>query len=311
MRHIYIDASDHFIDTSGVILGTANFESADREELAHKVYDRYVERGGLAFDLRRGVGEEIFGRWLKGRSGRDRLTVITKGGRCGVDMATCRESLKEDIEASLTALGTHIDLYMPGCGFDYPDALLETLDEYVRSGDIRAVGAANRTLGLIDEVNRVAFERGLPSLVASSVQWSLAVVDRDALREAFGEGCVGLNADGEYSGYRHRDTLLLAYSALAWGYFCKRIWGETPRFADALDGEENEHRLALVRRWSEKTGRSPAEISLAYVLSHPEINAAAVVAVESLKQLEELMRVGDYLLPYEFFEELGEVAVRV
>ncbi len=310
MRHVYIDAADHLIDASCVVLGIGNFTQREREDEAISLFDRYTELGGNVFDTARSYGdsEAILGQWLRGRSDRDRLTVITKGAR-----PLTRDVLREDVEASLTALGTHIDLYMPhrSDGELSAEDVAELLDEYVRAHDIRAIGASNRTLGRVDEFNRIAFERGLSPFVASEVQWSLAVVNHEALRDACGEGCVGLNANGEYAGYRHRDTLLLAYSALAWGYFSKLIHGVTPRYQQELAGEENDHRLGLVRRWCEKTGRSAAEIALSYVVSHPEINAAAVVACQNVAQLDQIMHGGDYLLPYDFFEELGEVAVRV
>jgi aryl-alcohol dehydrogenase-like predicted oxidoreductase len=58
---------------------------------------------------------------------------------------------------------------------------LETLDELVRDGTVRAIGASNFSAGQIEEADAVARERGLAHFAAIQNQYSLLV--RDAERD--------------------------------------------------------------------------------------------------------------------------------
>ena len=58
---------------------------------------------------------------------------------------------------------------------------LETLDELVRAGTVRAIGASNFSAEQIEEADAVARERGLARFTAVQNQYSLLV--RDAERE--------------------------------------------------------------------------------------------------------------------------------
>ncbi len=97
-----------------------------------------------------GESEQIIGRWLRSRGGRDRIVIATK---VGADLGDGRAGLtaryiKEAVEASLMRLGTdYIDLYQSHFD-DLSVPLEETLGAYadlIQAGKVRAIGASNYT----------------------------------------------------------------------------------------------------------------------------------------------------------------------
>jgi aryl-alcohol dehydrogenase-like predicted oxidoreductase len=132
-----------------------------------------------------GKSEEYLGHVLEGR--RDEVVLATK---FGMDMGDgrgprgSREYILHAIETSLARLRTDVvDLYW----YHQPDGVtpitetLETLDELIRSGSVRAIGASNFSAEQIKEADAVAQERGLSRFVAIQNEYSLLV--RDAERD--------------------------------------------------------------------------------------------------------------------------------
>ena len=129
----------------------------------------------------RGVPREV----LEGR--RDQVTLATK---FGMDMGDgkgprgSRDYILQAIEASLRRLRTDtIDVYW----YHRPDGVtpiaetLEALDELVRRGSVRAIGASNFSAQQLEEADAVARERGLTRFAAVQNEYSLLV--RDAERD--------------------------------------------------------------------------------------------------------------------------------
>ena len=92
--------------------------------------------------------------------------------------------IRQAVEGSLRRLRTDvIDVYW----YHQPDNqtpiadTLQTLDELVRAGKVRTIGASNFSAEQIEEADRVAGERGFARFVAIQNQYSLLV--RDAERE--------------------------------------------------------------------------------------------------------------------------------
>lgn len=147
------------LHVSRLCLGTMTFGSSADESESAAILDAATDAGvnfidtanrypSDAPDERKGVTEEIIGRWLKGR--RHRFIVATKaGGPMGPlpwDAGTSRKHLLSAIDASLTRLGTdYVDLFQ--LHRDDPstplDETLEAIDTIVRSGRARYVGVSN------------------------------------------------------------------------------------------------------------------------------------------------------------------------
>ncbi len=183
--------------------------------------------------------------------------------------------------------------------------IMPVLHEYVKSGDIRAVGCSNWSRERMDEANRYAGEHSLTPFSANEIQWSLAMLDRETLDKLFGSDVFGVNA-GEYHKYLHSDIPLLSFTSLAWGYFTKLLEGTESPYIAALESPENRRRSEIVRKWSKQTGLSPAAIAVAYITSHPYLNAAACVGASNPEQVADFMAASDVVLPRAFFEEIGD-----
>lgn len=142
---------------SEICLGTMVFGSQVDEPTAFRIMDRAAEKGVDFIDtadsypigvVNPGITEEIVGRWLAGK--RQRFVLATKCrmpvGPGPRDQGLSRRHILDSIDASLRRLQTdYVDLYQ--ChAFDPVTPIEETmraLDDVVRSGKARYVGASN------------------------------------------------------------------------------------------------------------------------------------------------------------------------
>ena len=168
-------------------LGCNNFGRRVDLEGTRAVVDAALEEGITFFDTAdiygapHGRSEEFLGEVLKGR--RDQVVLATKFGMDMDDGRGPRGSrgyIVQAIEASLRRLRTDvIDYYW----YHQPDGVtpiaetLETLDELVRAGTVRAIGASNFSAAQIEKADAVARERGFARFTAIQNQYSLLVRD--------------------------------------------------------------------------------------------------------------------------------------
>ena len=181
---------DSGLEVSIVGLGCNNFGRRVDLEGTRAVVDAALEHGVTFFDTAdiyggQGRSEELLGEVLNGR--RDRIVLATKFGMDMGDGATRRGSrdyVHRSIEGSLRRLRTDvIDYYW----FHQPDEqtpiaeTLGALDELVRAGKVRAIGASNFSARQIEEADTVARERGFTRFSATQNEYSL--LEREAERE--------------------------------------------------------------------------------------------------------------------------------
>jgi aryl-alcohol dehydrogenase-like predicted oxidoreductase len=169
------------LQTSVIGLGCNNFGRRIDLDATRAVVDEALEQGITFFDTAntygRGQSEEYLGEVLQGR--RDQVVLATK---FGMDMGDgkgprgSRDYIRQAIEASLRRLRTEvIDVYW----YHKPDGqtpiaeTLETLDELVRAGTVRAIGASNFDAAQIQEADTIARERGLTPFTAIQNEYSL------------------------------------------------------------------------------------------------------------------------------------------
>ncbi len=178
------------LQTSVIGLGCNNFGRRIDLGGTRAVVDEALEQGITFFDTAntygRGQSEEYLGEVLQGR--RDQVVLATK---FGMDMGDgkgprgSRDYIRQAVEASLRRLRTDvIDVYW----YHKPDGqtpiaeTLETLDELVRAGTVRAVGASNFDAAQIEEADATARERGFTAF--SAVQNEYSLLERRAENDA-------------------------------------------------------------------------------------------------------------------------------
>ena len=181
------------LKVSELAFGTQTFGWGADENTAHKLADLYVESGGNFFDTanvyNNGVSETILGSWLKERGKRHLLVIASKAffpiSDEPNDTGLSRKHLFHAIDESLRRLQTdYLDLYQVHC-FDMSTPLEETLralDDIVRAGKVRYLGASNYTAAqllkalMLSKMNGLlpfSFLQAEYSLIVRSTEWEL------------------------------------------------------------------------------------------------------------------------------------------
>jgi aryl-alcohol dehydrogenase-like predicted oxidoreductase len=166
-------------------------------EEATRLVDICLEAGLNMFDsadvYSSGLAEEILGKAIAGR--RDQVLISTKGtfrsGSGPNDVGSSRFHLIRAVEGSLQRMGTdYIDLYQLH-GFDAVTPIEETLgtlDDLVRAGKIRYIGASNfsgwhlmKSLAISEKYGLVRYvaHQAYYSLVGREYEWELMPLGLD------------------------------------------------------------------------------------------------------------------------------------
>lgn len=158
----YVKFGSTGIKVSRLCLGCMTFGDPDRgnhpwtldEEKSRPIVRQAIEQGINFFDTANvysdGSSEEITGRLLKEFANRDDIVLATKvynRMRPGPNgMGLSRKAIMQEIDASLTRLGTdYVDLYQIH-RFDYDTPIEETLEalhDVVKMGKARYIGASS------------------------------------------------------------------------------------------------------------------------------------------------------------------------
>lgn len=265
---------DSGLRVSVVGLGCNNFGRRVDLDGTHAVVDAALEEGVTFLDTAdiyggAGGSEELLGQVLRGR--RDRVVLATK---FGMDMGDGRgprgspEYIRQAIQGSLRRLGTDvIDLYWYH-QTDGKTPIAETLgalDELVRAGTVRAIGASNFSAQQIEEADAAAREGGLTRFAAIQNQYSLLVreAEREVLPtcERLGLGFVPFFplASGLLTGKYRRGQ-----SAPAGARLSGRERIATEQQFDLLDALE---------RFAGERGLSMTEVAIGALLARPVISS--------------------------------------
>jgi aryl-alcohol dehydrogenase-like predicted oxidoreductase len=178
---------DSGLEVSQVGLGCNNFGRRVDLEGTRAVVDAAIEAGVTFFDTAdiygEGQSEELLGQVLEGR--RDEVVLATKFGMDMHDGKGPRGSadyIRQAAQNSLRRLRTDvIDFYW----YHQPDGqtpiaeTLEALDELVRAGSVRAVGASNFSAEQVEEADQVARDHGFTRFTAIQNEYSLIVRDAE------------------------------------------------------------------------------------------------------------------------------------
>jgi aryl-alcohol dehydrogenase-like predicted oxidoreductase len=249
---------------------------------ARRQVDMCLEAGVNLFDTANmystGTSEEILGEAVKGR--RDDLLLSTKVrmamGDGPNDAGLSRHHIRQQAEASLRRLGTdHIDLYHvhEWDGQTPLEETLEALDTLVRSGKVRYLAVSNYAGWQLMKALAVADQHNYQRFVGNQIYYSLE--SRDAEYEL-----LPLSVD--------QGLGVLVWSPLAGGLLSGKYrrgqqasegrhlgeWSEPP----VRDEDKLYDTIEAVVDIAGKHGASPAQISLAYLLTKPAVSSLIIGA---------------------------------
>jgi aryl-alcohol dehydrogenase-like predicted oxidoreductase len=255
-----------------------------------------------------GLSEEILGEALG--SDRDDVLIATKArmsmGEGPNDAGLSRHHLIRSVEASLRRLRTdHIDLYQVH-EWDGQTPLEETLtalDDLVRSGKIRYIGASNYAGWHLMKALAISDQRNLQRFVSQQIYYSLQ--NRDAESEL-----VPVALD--------QGLGILVWSPLAGGLLSGKYrrgvqppegsrhlsdWDEPP----VNDQEKLYDTIETAVEIGKAHGVSAAQVALAYTLAKPAVTSL-VVGARTTEQLSDNLAAADLVLTPDEIARLDQVS---
>jgi aryl-alcohol dehydrogenase-like predicted oxidoreductase len=275
-------------------VGSGGWGSTDDE--APKLVDRYIERGGNFIDTANfygqlGQSEVLLGRMIQGR--RDRLVISTKYSLTTAPgdpnaSGNHRKNMLRSVEASLTRMGTdYIDLYyLHMWDFRTPvDEILRAFDDLVRAGKVLYIGLSDTPAWQASRMQAIAELRGWSQFCALQISYSLTerTVERELIPMAaeMGMGVCPWSplGGGVLTGKYSRADL----SAPKGGDISSR------KAINTMTGRLSEQSLAaaaVLAELAHETGKTAAQIALAWTLCNPAVTAP-VLGVRTLEQLDD------------------------
>lgn len=258
-----------------------------------KLLDALFERGMRTFDTAHGYGkgqsEVGLGKWISSRGVRDEVVILTKGAHPYPPEEPQRvrpDFIRSDIEESLERLQTDsVELYLlhrddP----EYPvGEIVDVLNEIHDKGYIGAFGGSNWSYERVKEANEYAEANGKIPFAITSPQFGVAEMVKPPWA-----GCISVSgAQGEEARawYEENEIAIFPWSSLSGGFLTGKYtrdnldqfdtyWDEVAITAYAY--EDNFKRLDRVKELAEEKDASPAQISIAYILSQNPRNHAIV-----------------------------------
>ncbi|HCF27407.1 MAG TPA: aldo/keto reductase [Cyanobacteria bacterium UBA11049] len=300
---------------SPLCLGTMTFGTewgfgADKEE-SRKIFELYVERGGNFIDTANGytdgTSETFLGEFIESR--REQFVVATKytiNMRKGDPNAggNHRKSIVQSVEASLKRLRTdYIDLYWLHC-WEYRtpiEEVMRALDDLVRAGKVLYLAISDTPAWKVAQGNTIADFRGWTPFIALQVHYNL--LDRAAERDLIPMAQeLGLG--------------VMPWSPLANGVLTgKHNGGQEPQAGESYRGsivanmltEKNLAIAAEVQNIAKEIGRSPAQVSLNWLLQKPGV-VSTILGARTLSHLEDNLGCLEFVLTAEQMQHLDKVS---
>ncbi len=276
--------------------------SLDRDDAA-PFFRQAVEAGITFFDTANvysaGSSEEITGETLWELAPRDEIVLATKvHGRMHDDpngQGLSRKAILREIDASLRRLRTdYIDLYQIHRWDPHTplEETLDALDSLVRAGKVRYLGASSMFAWQFAKALFVADQRGASRFVSMQNHYNLLY--REEEREM-----MPLLAD--------QGVASIPWSPLARGRLT-RPWGTvTGRsqhdvFGANLYHDSDQAVVAATLALAERRGISPAQVALAWVLSHDVVASPIVGATKAHHLADAVAALDVHLTPEEIAE---------
>jgi aryl-alcohol dehydrogenase-like predicted oxidoreductase len=264
---------------------------------ARRLVDICLDAGMNLFDsadvYSDGAAESILGEAIKGR--RDKVIVSTKlslrAGDGPNDVGASRHHLLRATDRALQRLGTdyidllqlhHFDAMTP------VDSVMSTLDDLVRAGKVRHLGASNYSGWQLMKSQAAAERLGTGRFVANQTYYSL--VGRDYEWELMPLGLdQGIGA--------------VVWSPLGWGRLTGRIrrgqplpqgsrLHDTAGFAPPVDEERLYRVVDALEAVAAETGRTVPQVAINWLLQRPTVSTVLIGARNEQQLRQNLGAVG-------------------
>ncbi len=307
------------VTVSRIALGLGLRSQAD-EHVAQRLAETAIDRGITFLDCANiygpmddrahiGRSEIILGKAIKGK--RDNLVITSKVGSAvgsgANDRGLSRKHILREIDGTLRRLQTdHVDIYLTH--IDDPDTPLDetvrALDDIVRSGKARYVGCCNSEAWKVCRALWVADTHNAYPYVC--VQNPYSLLNRQLEQQMF-------------PFVRDQGLGVMAYSPLAVGLLSGAYQPGQPaplgslwqtrrhdQFTRTMQGTVADVVVA-VQQIAEELHKTPAQVAIAWVLSHPEVTCA-ISGADTPEQLEDVLGSVGWSLPAEARRHLDEVS---
>lgn len=336
MKYTTLPNSD--IKISKICLGTMTFGEQNTESEAFEQMDYAFDQGVNFFDTAEmysvpgrketyGSTEKIIGNWFKKTGKRDQIILASKIAGPNPGLAYIREnmdfspeSIALSIDKSLTRLQTdYIDLYQLHWperktnffgqrGFKVQDdawqdniqAVLETLNGFVKQGKINHIGLSNETPWGIMRFLEESKNHNLPRI--KTIQNPYSLLNR-LFENGSAEICIRENLG------------LLAYSPLAFGILTgKYLTGENlpnarlnlfPQFA-RYNSEQCAEATKLYQKIADENSLSITQLALAFVTQQAFVTSN-IIGATNMEQLKENIDSIDIVLSDEVVSAINKV----
>ena len=257
---------------------------------SRKIYEGYRAAGGNFIDTANlytnGTSEKFVGELSQGH--RQELVIATKytNARPGNDVNAAgnhRKSMMQAVEASLKRLRTdYIDLYWMHIWdrMTPVEEVMRAFDDLVRQGKILYAGISDAPAWWFAQANTMATLRGWTPFIALQIEYSLIerTVERELVPAAKALG-LGLTAWSPLAG----GVLTGKYSS---GKAKEDRYSNEMMQAYQAQGERIDKVVSAVGEVAGQTGRSPAQVALAW-LRYRDIPVIPIIGARKLAQFED------------------------
>lgn len=303
----YVNMGRSGLKVSRLCLGTMSYGNPDAkawilgEEEGRPIIRRALELGMNVFDTADmysgGESERVLGRALRDFARRDEVVVATKAfyptGPGPNQRGLSRKHLMSAIDASLTRLGMdYVDLYqIHRWDDDTPiEETLEALNDIVRSGKARYIGASSMFAWQFQKALMIAQARGWARFVSMQNHYNLVY------REEEREMLPLCRAEG---------IAVMPWSPLARGFLTRpRGQSQTLRassdaFARGLYYSDDDYEVVdAVAKVADNRGVSQAQVALSWLMHQPGITAP-IIGATRMAHLEQAVEALDLVLTAE------------
>ena len=304
------------VRVSEACLGTMTFGEdwgwGSAKSEAQKVYDAFREAGGNFIDTANmytnGTSESLLGEFMKEH--RQSLVMATKytNAAPGTDPNAAgnhRKNMMQAVEASLRRLRTdYIDLYWVHIWDQITpvEEVMQGLDHLVRAGKVLYVGISDAPAWWIAQANTLAQLRGWSPFIGLQIEYSLTerTVERELIPMA---KALGLG--------------VTAWSPLANGVLTGKYHGhgssEQGRMSSDMmkqflpEQQRTERIVKAVKAVSDETGRSMAQVALAWLRFRP-VPVIPIIGARKLSQLQDNLASFDLTLSANQVKTLDEAS---